>query len=137
MIGIVIVAHGGLANEYLAAMEHVVGKQPGTAAISVSAECDRAASQREIENAVNAADAGSGVVVVTDVYGGTPSNLALAACQKPDRRVVYGANLPLLLKLSQLRDRPLNEAIEKAITAARKYINCADGLMRSHAQAAE
>lgn len=137
MIGIVIVAHGRLANEYLAAMEHVVGKHPGTAAISISAECDRAACQQEIANAVNAADAGDGVVVVTDVFGGTPSNLALAACQKPDRRVIYGANLPLLLKLSQLRDRPLNEAIEKAITAARKYINCADGLMQNHPKAAE
>lgn len=127
MIGIVIVAHGGLAKEYLAAMEHVVGKQDGTAAISVGAECDRDERAQTIADAVAAVDKGDGVVVVTDVYGGTPSNLAIGACTKPDRRVIYGANLPLLIKLAKLRDRPLNEAVERAIAAARKYLNCADG----------
>ena len=135
MIGIVIVAHGGLAQEYLAAMEHVVGKQPGTAAIAVSAECDREERASAIAEAVGAVDAGDGVVVVTDVYGGTPSNLALGVCNKPDRRVIYGANLPLLIKLAKLRERPLNEAVERAIAAARKYLNCADG--PAHPQAAE
>ena len=126
MIGIVIVAHGGLGQEYLAAMEHVVGKQPGTAAIAVSAECDRGRKADAIKQAVNEVDTGDGVVIVTDVFGGTPSNLALKACENPNRRVIYGANLPLLIKLAKLRDRPLNEAVELAITAARKYLNCAD-----------
>ena len=130
MIGIVIVAHGGLAREYLAAMEHVVGPQPGAAAISIGAECDRGERQDAIRAAVEEVDSGDGVVVVTDMFGGTPSNLALAECRKSDRRVIYGANLPLLIKLAKLRNRPLNEAIELAITAARKYINCADGMPR-------
>lgn len=128
VIGIVIVAHGGLAREYLAAMEHVVGPQKGAVAISIGAECDRAERQDVIRQAVDEVDTGDGVVVVTDMYGGTPSNLALAECRKSDRRVIYGANLPLLIKLAKLRQRPLNEAIELAITAARKYINCADGV---------
>lgn len=126
MIGIVIVAHGGLADEYLAAMEHVIGKQPGTKAIRISAECDRAERQQAIADAVEAVDSGDGVVVVTDMFGGTPSNLALSACQSANRRVIYGANLPLLIKLGKLREKPLSEAIEKAITSARKYINCTD-----------
>lgn len=135
MIGIVIVAHGGLGQEYLAAMEHVVGPQPGTAAIAVSAECDRNSKAEAIKDAVDGVDTGDGVVIVTDVFGGTPSNLALKACENSNRRVVYGANLPLLIKLAKLRDRPLNEAVELAITAARKYLNCAD--MPSMPQAAE
>lgn len=129
MIGIVIVAHGGLAREYLAAMEHVVGPQPGAVAIPIGAECDRAERQQAIRDAVDQVDTGDGVVVVTDMFGGTPSNLALAECRKSDRRVIYGANLPLLIKLAKLRRMPLNDAIEQAITAARKYINCADGIV--------
>lgn len=126
MIGIVIVAHGGLAGEYLAAMEHVIGKQPGTAAISIGPECDRDERRSAIRAAIEEVDAGYGVVVVVDLFGGTPSNLALSACERSDRRVIYGANLPLLIKLGKMRRRPLTEAIEGAITAARKYINCAD-----------
>ena len=136
MIGIVIVAHGGLAKEYLAAMEHVVGQQPGTAAISISAECDRGERTSAIAEAVEAVDTGDGVVVVTDMFGGTPSNLALSVCEKSNRRVLYGANLPLLIKLAKLRKKPLNEAIDQAITAARKYINCADGVPVASARAA-
>lgn len=126
MIGIVIVGHGGLGQEYLAAMEHVVGPQPGTAAIAVGADCDRESKAKSIAKAVEEVDTGDGVVIVTDVFGGTPSNLALKCCENSDRRVIYGANLPLLIKLAKLRDRPLNEAVELAITAARKYLNCAD-----------
>ena len=128
MFGIVIVAHAGLADEYLSAMEHVVGKQPQTLAIPISAECDRDAKQKDILAAVNNVDQGDGVVLVTDLYGGTPSNLALKACDNPKRRVLYGANLPLLLKLATLRNKPINDAIEEAITAARKYINCTDAV---------
>lgn len=126
MIGIVIVAHGGLAQEYLSAMEHVIGKQEGAIAISIGAECDRKERKSAICKAVEDVDKGYGVVVVTDIFGGTPSNLALSACEDQNRRVIYGANLPLLIKLGKLRRKPLNEAIEQAITAARKYINCAD-----------
>ncbi|MSU88128.1 PTS fructose transporter subunit IIA [Rhodobacteraceae bacterium 2CG4] len=128
MIGIVIVAHGGLAREYLAAMEHVVGRRPGTRAISIGAEDDRTLKQAEVAAAVAEVDDGAGVVVVTDMFGGTPSNLAVAACSDPDRKVLYGVNLPMLIKLAKARHKPLDVAVDCALDAARKYINCADGL---------
>jgi len=128
VIGIVIVAHGGLAREYLAAMEHVVGKQGGTAAVAIDADDDCGSKQAEVDAAVAAVDDGQGVVVVTDMFGSTPSNLATRACYKdPTRRVLYGANLPLLVKLAKARHKPLNDAVASALTAGRKYINCIDG----------
>lgn len=127
MIGIVIVAHGGLAREYLAAMEHVVGRHPGTAAVSIGADDDCARKQDEIDAAIRAVDAGEGVVVVTDMFGGTPSNLAIEACRVSGRMVVYGANLPLLIKLAKARRMPLREAVAQALSAGRKYINAVDG----------
>jgi PTS system mannose-specific IIA component len=128
VIGIVIVAHGGLAREYLLAMEHVVGKSPGTVAVSIGVDDDSRQKQAEIDAAVAAVDQGQGVVVVTDMFGSTPSNLAVGACRKtPDRRVLYGANLPLLVKLAKARNKPLNDAVASALTAGRKYINSIDG----------
>lgn len=123
MIGIVIVAHGGLAREYLAAMEHVVGRHPGTVAIAIGENDSRATKQLEIDAAVKAVDEGQGVVVVTDMFGSTPSNLAIGACTKTNQRVIYGANMPLLVKLAKARDLPLDEAVACALTAGRKYIN--------------
>jgi mannose PTS system EIIA component len=127
VIGIVIVAHGGLAREYLAALEHVVGKSQGTVAVSIGPDDDRGSKQAEIDAAVLAVDEGQGVVVVTDMYGSTPSNLAVSACKKGNRAVLYGANMPLLVKLSQARRLSLNDAVASALTAGRKYINCIDG----------
>lgn len=127
MIGIVIVAHGGLAREYLAALEHVVGRHPGVIAVSIDAEDDCSTKQGEIDAAIRAVDDGSGVVVVTDMFGGTPSNLAMEACRESGRMVVYGANLPLLVKLAKARRLPLREAVANALTAGRKYINSVDG----------
>jgi mannose PTS system EIIA component len=127
VIGIVIVAHGGLAREYLAAMEHVVGRHPGTAAVAIGPDDDRRAKQAEIDAAVAAVDEGEGVVVVTDMFGGTPSNLAMRACRGGKRVVLYGANLPLLIKLAKARRLTLDEAVSCALTAGRKYINTADG----------
>jgi PTS system mannose-specific IIA component len=128
VIGIVIVAHGGLAREYLLALEHVVGKHPGTAAVSIDADDDTASKQAEIA-AVTAVDTGEGVVVVTDMFGSTPSNLAVGACRKTrDRRVLYGANMPLLVKLAKARHKPLNDAVASALTAGRKYINSIEGI---------
>ncbi len=126
MIGIVIVAHGGLAREYLAAVEHVVGKQAGIRAISIEDVHDRAAKQREICQAADEVDDGSGVVVVTDMFGGTPSNLSLPACVAMDRRIVYGANLPMLVKLAKSRKMNVAEAVACALDAGRKYINSID-----------
>lgn len=126
MIGIVIVAHGGLAREYLAAVEHVVGKQQGVLAIAIEDDHDRAGKQTEICRAADAVDTGDGVVVVTDMFGGSPSNLSLLACTGPDRRILYGANLPMLIKLAKSRDLPVPEAVSAALDAGRKYINCLD-----------
>lgn len=123
MIGIVIVAHGGLAREYLAAVEHVVGSQPGVCAVAIAADCDRATKQAEICAAADDVDCGCGVAVVTDMFGGSPSNLSLMACRQEDRRIVYGANLPLLIKLAKSRHLSISEAVELALGAGRKYIN--------------
>lgn len=128
MIGIVIVAHGGLAREYLAALEHVVGRHPGTRAISIGPDDTRGSKQDEIDRAVAEVDDGNGVVMVTDMFGGTPSNLAMAACEKANRKVLYGANLPMLIKLAKARHMPIEQAVDCALAAGRKYINCADGL---------
>ena len=126
MIGIVIVAHGGLAREYLAAVEHVVGRQPMMRAISIEADCNRAAKQAEICAAADAVDSGAGVVVVTDMFGGSPSNLSLPACAHENRRILYGANLPMLIKLTKSRGKPVPEAVRGALEAGRKYIDSQD-----------
>ncbi len=123
MIGIVIVAHGGLAREYLSAVEHVVGKQTGILAISIEEDHDRAEKQAEICEAADAVDDGSGVVVVTDMFGGSPSNLSLRACTPQDRQILYGANLPMLIKLAKSRQLTVPEAVASALDAGRKYIN--------------
>lgn len=123
MIGIVIVAHGGLAREYLSAVEHVVGKQTGIRAISIEEDHDRAQKQTEICDAADAVDDGSGVVVVTDMFGGSPSNLSLRACTPQDRQILYGANLPMLIKLAKSRQLTVPEAVASALDAGRKYIN--------------
>ncbi|MGX9356723.1 PTS sugar transporter subunit IIA [Roseobacteraceae bacterium S113] len=123
MIGIVIVAHGQLAQEYLAAVEHVVGRQPGMIAISIEGTHDRGAKEREICLAANSVDEGAGVVVVTDMFGGSPSNLSLLACRPDNRRILYGANLPMLIKLAKSRALSVPEAARAAIEAGRKYID--------------
>ncbi|WP_380056420.1 PTS sugar transporter subunit IIA [Falsihalocynthiibacter sp. SS001] len=126
MIGIVVVAHGGLAREYLSAVEHVVGKQDGMVAISIEDDHDRSAKQREICDAADAVDTGDGVVVVTDLFGGSPSNLSLKACNPQNRRIIYGANLPLLVKLAKSRRGTVQDAVANALDAGRKYINSFD-----------
>lgn len=123
MIGIVIVAHGGLAREYLSAVEHVVGPQSGIAAVAIEDDHDRAAKTAEIQAAANAVDDGNGVVVVTDLFGGSPSNLSLPACAVHDRTILYGANLPMLVKLAKSRHLPVPDAVAFAKEAGRKYIN--------------
>ncbi len=127
MIGIVIVAHGGLAREYLAAVEHVVGRQPGIVSVAIEADHDRDQKTAEISAAADAVDQGRGVVVVTDIFGGSPTNLAMPACKPSNRKILYGANLPLLLKLAKSRRKPIDEAVKCALEAGRKYIDCCDG----------
>lgn len=126
MIGIVIVAHGGLAREYLSAVEHVVGKQTNMIAVAIEEDHDRGLKQAEICRAADTVDAGEGVVVVTDMFGGSPSNLSLLACCSQNRRILYGANLPMLIKLTKSRDMALPDAVTLALDAGRKYINSLD-----------
>ncbi|WP_298258477.1 PTS fructose transporter subunit IIA [uncultured Litoreibacter sp.] len=127
MIGIVIVAHGGLAREYLSAVEHVVGKQTGIRAITIEENHDRSDKQSEICQAADSVDDGDGVVVVTDMFGGSPSNLSLLACSPENRRILYGANLPMLIKLAKSRTTSVDTAVALAMDAGRKYINSFDG----------
>ena len=123
MIGIVIVAHGGLAQEYLAAIEHVVGAQPGIRAIAIHADHDRKSKELEICDAADEVDQGDGVVLVTDLFGGSPSNLSLMACRPGNRRILYGANLPMLIKLAKSRKKSVPEAVRAAMEAGKKYID--------------
>ena len=126
MIGIVIVAHGGLAREYLSAVEHVVGPQVGIAAVAIEDDHDRAAKTAEIKAAADAVDLGDGVVLVTDLFGGSPSNLSLMACAARNRTIRYGANLPMLVKLAKSRKMAVADAVALAKDAGRKYINSYD-----------
>jgi PTS system mannose-specific IIA component len=123
LIGIVIVAHGGLACEYLKAMEHVVGLQQQVRAISIEINHNRAEKEVEICRAADDVDTGGGVVLVTDLFGGSPFNLSLRACQPQNRRILYGANLPMLIKLAKSRDANIVDAVRVALDAGKKYID--------------
>lgn len=129
LIGLIIVAHGQLAQAFLDATEHVVGPQSGVSAIAIAPNDDLSARQVEIASAVAAADQGAGVIVITDMFGGTPSNLAHGALHGPGVELIYGVNLPLLVKLAKMRDRPLDEAVSAALDAGRKYIDSAAAIL--------
>lgn len=116
-------AHGGLACEYLKAIEHVVGSQRGMRAIMIEPDHDRADKEAEICRAADEVDVGDGVVVVTDLFGGSPSNLSLRACKPKNRRILYGANLPMLIKLAKSRHRSVTDAVRAALDAGKKYID--------------
>lgn len=123
MIGIVLVTHGRLAQEIIAAMEHMAGPQPQLRAICIGPDDDVERRQREISTAAKAVDTGNGTVLVTDMYGGTPCNLALTLLQRGKIEVLAGANLPSLIKLVDIRGKlPLEEAVREAIEAGRKYM---------------
>lgn len=129
MIGLVIVAHGGLAHELLAAVEHVVGKQDQARAIAIAPQDDLRAKQDEVDAAVAEVNAGEGVVLVTDMFGGSPSNLAMGAMTGAKVEVIYGANLPLLVKFAKCRDLPLVDAVACALAAGRKYCDSAGSIL--------
>lgn len=129
MIGIVIVAHGALAQALLAATEHVVGHQPNAHAVAIDPLDDLHARQAEIDALVARVDTGDGVVLITDMFGGTPSNLALGATGGPNIEVICGANLPLLVKLAKMRDKPLAQAVQAALDAGHKYIDSAASIL--------
>ena len=124
MIGMVLVTHGRLAEELRHAMEHVVGPQQAVATVCIGPDDDMEHTRSDIRRSVEAVDQGDGVVVLTDMFGGTPSNLAMqmARGDKPVE-VLAGVNLPLLVKLAKLRGtEPLAEAVDHALAAGRKYI---------------
>lgn len=123
MIGIVIVTHGNLAVELLAAVQHIVGPQTHIKTVCIGPHDDVDQRQAEITAAIKAVDLGKGVVLVTDMFGGTPCNLALAHLRKDKVEVLAGANLPSLIKLIGLRiDAPLDKAVDEAIKSGRKYM---------------
>ncbi len=130
MIGLVLVTHGELARHFVAAAEHVVGPQDQIRAICIGPEDDVKVRRQEILDAVQAVDDGSGVILVTDMFGGTPSNLAISIMDKAPVEVIAGLNLPMLIKLATVRGRAsLAEAVREAQSAARKYIHIASHVL--------
>ena len=130
MIGIVLVTHGRLAAEFLAATEHVVGPQDQVRAICIGADDDIEACRKAIVDAVEATDSGAGVIVLTDMFGGTPSNLAISVLERPRLEVIAGVNMPMLIKLARVRTGDdLAAAVQAAQDAGRKYINVARQLL--------
>ena len=130
MIGMVLVAHGHLAAEFRAALEHVVGPQKQIASVSIGAEDDMEQRRRDILEAVKDVDTGDGVVVLTDMFGGTPSNLAISVMNGGHIEVVAGINLPMLIKLASVRDAAsLEQAVVQAQDAGRKYIYVASRVL--------
>jgi len=133
MIGIVLVTHGNLGQEFLAALEHVVGKQPKANCVCIGAEDDMEQRRREILEKVKAVDSGKGVVLLTDMFGGTPSNLAISVMDRANVEVIAGVNLPMLVKLASVRGEcGLEEAITQAQEAGRKYISVASQILAAN-----
>ena len=130
MIGIVIVTHGNLAQEFRAALEHVVGPQEQIATICIQPDDDMEERRRAIIKAVANVDKGEGCVLLTDMFVGTPSNLAISVMDESHVEVIAGINLPMLVKLARVREeQPIGEAIKLAQEAGRKYIHVASHVL--------
>jgi mannose PTS system EIIA component len=130
MIGMVLVTHGRLAEEFVSALEHVVGKQKNIAAICIGPDDAMERRRQEILDQVAKVDSGEGVVLLTDMFGGTPSNLAISVLDRANVEVIAGVNLPMLIKLASLRqNEKLDRAVLGAQEAGRKYINVASQLL--------
>ena len=130
MIGLVLVTHGRLAEELVAALEHVVGPQPNVDSVCIGPDDDMEQRREDILASVARCDDGAGVVLLTDMFGGTPSNLAISIMDKARVEVIAGVNLPMLIKLASVRhSEPLAEAVASAQDAGRKYINVASKLL--------
>lgn len=132
MIGIVLVTHGRLADEFRSAVQHVVGHQDQLETVSIEAEDDMEQRRLDIVEAVRRADSGAGVVVLTDMFGGTPSNLAISVMEPGKVEVIAGVNLPMLIKLTSVRKGDdMVRALEEAQNAGRKYINVASQVLNA------
>jgi PTS system mannose-specific IIA component len=130
MIGIVLVTHGRLAVEFRAALEHVVGQQQQIESITIGPDDDVERRRHDIIEAVKRVDSGDGVAILTDMFGGTPSNLSISVMNRPKVEVLAGINLPMLVKLAKVRDEtPLAEAVAQAQEAGRKYITVASRVL--------
>ena len=130
MIGMVLVTHGRLADEFVSALEHVVGKQEHLATVCIGPDDDMEQRRKDILNSVARVDKGKGVVLLTDMFGGTPSNLAISVIDKANVEVIAGINLPMLIKLASVRKTDtLMNAANSAQEAGRKYINIASQLL--------
>ena len=130
MIGLVLVTHGRLADELINALEHVVGSQKNIASVCIGPDDDMEKRRRDILKSVKKVNDGAGVVVLTDMFGGTPSNLAISIMDKVPIEVIAGVNLPMLVKLASIRKiLNLGEAVAKAQEAGKKYINIASQLL--------
>jgi len=130
MIGVVLVTHGNLATEFREAMEHVVGPQDQLATITIGPDDDMEIHRAGILKAIEKVDTGEGTILLTDMFGGTPSNLAISIMEKANVEVVAGVNLPMLIKLASVRSQcTLKEAAEQTLDAGRKYINIASHLL--------
>jgi PTS system mannose-specific IIA component len=130
MIGLVLVTHGNLANEFISAMQHVVGHQAQVAGVCIGPEDDMEMRRNEILEKVNEVDSGEGVVLLTDMFGGTPSNLALSMMDRANVEILAGINLPMLIKIASLRkENDLKRTVEGAQDAGKKYINIASQLL--------
>ena len=136
MIGLVLVTHGRLAAELIATLEHIVGPQTCVTAVCIGADDDMEQRRREILDSVAGVDGGRGVVVLTDMFGGTPSNLAISIMDKAKVEVIAGVNLPMLIKLAKVRaNESLSQAVASAQEAGRKYINVASRLLNGEKKA--
>lgn len=134
MIGIVVVTHGRLAEEFIHATEHVVGAQKSMRAVCIGPEDDMEQRRKDILAAVAAVEAGRGVIVLTDMFGGTPSNLAISIMDQAKVEVIAGVNLPMLIKLASVRGKSdLAAAVAAGQEAGRKYINVASKLLAGEA----
>ncbi len=130
MIGLVLVTHGRLAEEFISATEHVVGAQEDMRAICIGPDDDMEQRRDDILNAVREVDSGSGVIVLTDMFGGTPSNLSISIMDKAKVEVIAGINLPMLIRLAGYRiEGSLDEAVDQAQEAGRKYISIASRIL--------
>jgi len=133
MIGMVLVTHGRLAEELRAAMEHVVGKQRNVDTVCIGPDDNMEDRRAEIDGCIKRCDTGDGVVLLTDMFGGTPSNLAISLMDRKGVEVIAGVNLPMLVKLAKIRsNQPLDEAVECAQDAGRKYIAAASHVLHGH-----
>ncbi len=130
MIGIVIVTHGNLAQEFKLALEHIVGPQKNMETININADDNMENRRTEIFNAIKEVETGSGVIILTDLFGGTPSNIAISMMQDDKVEVIAGINLPMLVKLAGLREtKSILEVAELSQEAGRKYIHVASKVL--------